>query len=103
MFHYELQEIKKYSYRQVIRTAFNTITRYQEYITNALTVTLSNGHLEATNNIIKTIKRTGHGYTNFRRLRLRARYILLSKNCTNQDYRPLYFSQEKESKTEKTA
>lgn len=103
LFHYELQEIKKYSYRQVIRTAFNTITRYQEYITNALTVTLSNGHLEATNNIIKTIKRTGHGYTNFRRLRLRARYILLSKNCTNQDYRPLYFSQEKESKTEKTA
>ena len=39
LFHYELQEIKKYSYRQVIRTAFNTITRYQEYITNALTVT----------------------------------------------------------------
>ncbi|MGY3815714.1 transposase [Globicatella sulfidifaciens] len=55
LLHYDLQVIKKYSYRQVIRTAFNTITHYQEYITNALTVTLSNGYLEATNNIIKTI------------------------------------------------
>ncbi|MGX7099613.1 transposase [Globicatella sanguinis] len=63
----------------MIRTAFNTISKYQEYIFNALTVTLSYGHLEATNNIIKSLKRTEHGYTNFRRLRLRTRYILLSK------------------------
>lgn len=63
----------------MIRTAFNTISKYQEYISNALTVTLSYGHLEATNNIIKSLKRTEHGYTNFRRLRLRTRYILLSK------------------------
>lgn len=94
LFQFELQEIKKYSYRQVVRTAFNTLTKYQESISNALTVTLSNGHLEATNNMIKTLKRTGHGYTNFRRLRLRARYILLSRNQMNRHIRPLYFSQE---------
>lgn len=103
LFQYELQEIKKYSYRRVIRTAFNTLSKYQEYISNALTVTLSNGHLEATNNIIKTLKRTGHGYTNFRRLRLRARYILLSKNRSNKEYRPLYFSHDVKLENRKVA
>ncbi len=47
------------------KVALNTFRRYQESITNAIELPYSNAKLEATNKLIKDIKRNAFGYRNF--------------------------------------
>ncbi len=45
-----------------MKTAIKTLTLYKDYIVNALNNCASNGRLEATNNLIKVIKRVAFGF-----------------------------------------
>lgn len=47
------------------KTTLNTIIRYKQYVTNAIELPYSNAKLEATNKLIKDIKRNAFGYRNF--------------------------------------
>ena len=48
-----------------LRTVFRTFLRHKQYIKNALETDYSNAKLEATNKLIKDIKRLGFGFRNF--------------------------------------
>lgn len=48
-----------------MKTAVKTLTTYKEFIVNALNNDASNGRLEATNNLIKVIKRVAYGFHSF--------------------------------------
>ena len=60
------------------KTALTTFCRYQKYITNAIELPYSNAKLEATNKLIKDIKRNAFGYRNFDNFKKR---IYLALNC----------------------
>ena len=47
------------------QTVFRTFLRHKQYIKNALETDYSNAKLEATNKVIKDIKRLGFGFRNF--------------------------------------
>ncbi|MDO4668163.1 MAG: transposase, partial [Streptococcus sp.] len=66
------------------KTALNTFIRYKNYITNAIELPYSNAKLEATNKLIKDIKRNAFGYRNFENFKQRI-YIALNikKEKTN--------------------
>ena len=49
----------------LFQTVFKTFLKYKEKIVNALQVPYSNAKLEATNNLIKLIKRNAFGFQNF--------------------------------------
>lgn len=53
------------SLNHTFKTALNTFIRYKTYITNAMELPYSNARLEATNKLIKDIKRNAFGYRNF--------------------------------------
>ncbi len=48
-----------------MNTSIKTLTKYKDYIVNALTNTASNGRFEAINNTIKVVKRIAFGFRNF--------------------------------------
>lgn len=48
------------------KTVFTTFLKYRQYITNALELPYSNAKLEATNKLIKDIKRQAFGFRNFK-------------------------------------
>ncbi|MGT2951681.1 ISL3 family transposase, partial [Streptococcus cuniculi] len=53
------------SLNHTFKTALNTFIRYKTYIINAMELPYSNAKLEATNKLIKDIKRNAFGYRNF--------------------------------------
>ncbi|MGT2880739.1 transposase, partial [Streptococcus equinus] len=50
---------------QTFKTALRTILHYKEHVTNAIELPYSNTKLEATNKLIKDIKRQAFGFRNF--------------------------------------
>lgn len=50
---------------RTFKTALNTFIRYKNYISNTIELLYSNAKLEATNKLIKDIKRNAFGYRNF--------------------------------------
>lgn len=50
---------------QTFKTALRTILHYKEHVTNAIELPYSNTKLEATNKLIKDIKRNAFGFRNF--------------------------------------
>ncbi|HEM4435067.1 TPA: transposase, partial [Streptococcus suis] len=48
------------------KTVFKTFLKYKTYITNAMELPYSNAKLEATNKLIKDIKRQAFGFRNFK-------------------------------------
>ena len=50
---------------QTFKTALRTILHYKEHVTNAIELPYSNAKLEATNKLIKDIKRNAFGFKNF--------------------------------------
>ncbi|MGT2886742.1 transposase, partial [Streptococcus macedonicus] len=58
-----------------------TFSRYQKYITNAIKLPYSNAKLEATNRLIKDIKRNAFGYRNFDNFKKRIYLALNIKNA----------------------
>ncbi|MDO4667593.1 MAG: ISL3 family transposase [Streptococcus sp.] len=59
------------------KTTLNTFIRYKTYVTNAIELPYSNAKLEATNKLIKDIKRNAFGYRNFENFKQRI-YIALN-------------------------
>ena len=50
---------------QTFKTALRTILHYKEHVINAIELPYSNAKLEATNKLIKDIKRNAFGFRNF--------------------------------------
>ncbi len=71
---------------QTFKTALNTFIRYQAYITNAIELPYSNAKLEATNKLIKDIKRNAFGYRNFDNFKKR---IYLALNIAKEKTKPV--------------
>ena len=66
---------------QTFKTALNTFVRYKNHITNAIELPYSNAKLEATNKLIKDIKRNAFGYKNFEHFKKR---IFIALNTTKE-------------------
>jgi len=92
----QLERSKERSIKRYVRTTFQTLEKYLGSIENSCTYTLSNGHLEGINNKIKTLKRSGYGYRNFRHLRARILISFKLTEKTEKSNRPLTFEEEKE-------
>ena len=61
----ELIEENRSKVNHYFQTVFRTFLRHKQYIQNALETDYSNAKLEATNKLIKDIKRLGFGFRNF--------------------------------------
>ncbi|MBT1049018.1 ISL3 family transposase, partial [Streptococcus macedonicus] len=61
----------------VFTTVFKTFKKYKSYIANALELPYSNAKLEATNKLIKDIKRQAFGFRNFKNFKTK---ILIALN-----------------------
>ncbi|MGV3006639.1 transposase, partial [Streptococcus pluranimalium] len=59
---------------------FKTFLRYKDYIINALELPYSNAKLEATNKLIKDIKRQAFGFKTFKNFKTK---ILIALNTQN--------------------
>ena len=67
------------------QTVFRTFLRHKQYIQNALETDYSNAKMEATNKLIKDIKRLGFGFRNFINFKKRVFIILnIKKEKTYQ-------------------
>ena len=62
---FELIEENISKVNHYFQTVFRTFLRHKQYIQNALETDYSNAKLEATNKLIKDIKRLGFGFRNF--------------------------------------
>ena len=62
---FELIEENRNKVNHYFQTVFRTFLRHKQYIKNALETDYSNAKLEATNKLIKDIKRLGFGFRNF--------------------------------------
>ena len=62
-------------------TVFKTFKKYKEYIKNALELPYSNAKLEATNKLIKDIKRQAFGFRNFKNFKTK---ILIALNIKKE-------------------
>ena len=60
---------------------FRTFLRYKTYISNAMTYTYSKAKLEATNKLIKDIKRQAFGFRNFKNFKTK---ILITQNIQKE-------------------
>ena len=68
----------------IFQTIFRTFLRDQDKIINALELPYSNAKLEATNNLIKVIKRNAFGFRNFENFKTRILIALnIKKEITN--------------------
>src|SRR5699024_939478 len=61
----------------IFRTVFRTFRKDKKKVINAITLPYSNAKLEATNNLIKVIKRNAYGFRNFENFKKR---ILIALN-----------------------
>ena len=62
---FDLIEENRSKVNHYFQTVFRTFLRHKQYIQNALETDYSNAKLEATNKLIKDIKRLGFGFRNF--------------------------------------
>ena len=74
LFHYQKKRVDEFFeliqenlnvVNHYFQTVFRTFLRHKQYIKNALETDYSNAKLEATNKLIKGIKRLGFGFRNF--------------------------------------
>ena len=63
---FELLEDNLNLVNPAFKTVFKTFLKYKTYITNAIELPYSNAKLEATNKLIKDIKRQAFGFMNFK-------------------------------------
>ena len=78
---FELIEENRSKVNHYFQTVFRTFLRHKQYIKNALETDYSNAKLEATNKLIKDIKRLGFGFRNFINFRKR---ILITLNIKKE-------------------
>ena len=65
----------------IFRTVFRTFRKDKKKVINAITLPYSNAKLEATNNLIKVIKRNAYGFRNFENFKKR---ILIALNVKKE-------------------
>ena len=70
-----------FSTNHPFKITLTTFIRYQKYITNAIELPYSNVKPEATNKLIKDIKRNAFGYRNFDNFKKRIYLALNSKKA----------------------
>ena len=78
---FELLEDNLNLVNPAFKTVFKTCLKYKTYITNAIDLPYSNAKLEATNNLIKVIKRNAFGFRNFENFKKR---ILIALNIQKE-------------------
>ena len=93
LFHFQNKEPKKFfgliednlkKVHPLFQTVFKTFLKNKEKIVNALQLPYSNAKLEATNNLIKLIKRNAFGFRNFENFKKRIFIVLnIKKERTN--------------------
>ena len=66
---------------QTFKTALRTILHHKQHVINAIELPYSNAKLEATNKLIKDIKRNAFGYKNFEHFKKR---IFIALNTTKE-------------------
>ena len=80
LFHFQNKETEKFfgliednikKIHSLFQTVFKTFLKDKEKIVNALQLSYSNAKLEATNNLIKLIKRNAFGFRNFENFKKR--------------------------------
>ena len=82
---FDLIEENRSKVNHYFQTVFRTFLRHKQYIQNALETDYSNAKLEATNKLIKDIKRLGFGFRNFINFKKRVFIILnIKKEKTYQ-------------------
>ena len=90
LFHFQNKEPKKFFgliednlklVHSLFQTVFKTFLKDKEKIVNALQLPYSNAKLEATNNLIKLIKRNAFGFQNFENFKKR---ILIALNIKKE-------------------
>ena len=90
LFHFQNKEPDKFfgliednlkQLHPIFQTVFKTFLKDKEKIVNALQLPYSNAKLEATNNLIKLIKRNAFGFRNFENFKKR---IFISMNIKNE-------------------
>ncbi|WP_018371553.1 ISL3 family transposase, partial [Streptococcus massiliensis] len=69
------------SVNPIFQTVFKTFLKERDKIINALELPYSNAKLEATNNLIKVIKRNAFGFRNFDNFKTR---ILIALNIKKE-------------------
>ncbi|HEM5247793.1 TPA: transposase, partial [Streptococcus suis] len=81
---FELLEDNLNLVNPTFRTVFKTFLKYKTYIMNTMEIPYSNAKLEATNKLIKDIKRQAFGFRNFKNFKTKI-YIALNiqKERTN--------------------
>ncbi|WP_373712981.1 transposase, partial [Streptococcus sp.] len=65
----------------IFQTVFKTFLKDKDKVLNALELPYSNAKLEATNNLIKVIKRNAFGFRNFKNFKTR---ILIALNIKKE-------------------
>ncbi|MBM7643226.1 ISL3 family transposase [Streptococcus loxodontisalivarius] len=78
---FDLIQEKKKTVDPLFQPVFKTFIKDKKKIVNALELPYSNAKLEATNNLIKVIKRNAFGFRNFENFKKR---ILLALNATKE-------------------
>ena len=79
-YYYELYQLLLFHFQEknpAFSTVFKTFKKYNPYIANALELPYSNAKLEATNKLIKDIKRQAFGFRNFKNFKTK---ILIALN-----------------------
>ncbi|GAA5361119.1 hypothetical protein BOVMAS03_16710 [Streptococcus uberis] len=66
---------------KIFKTVFKTFIKHKTYITNGLETPYSNAKLEATNKLIKDIKRAAFGFQNFENFK---KHILITLNIKKE-------------------
>ena len=82
---FELIEENMSKVNHYFQTVFRTFLRHKQYIKNALETDYSNAKLEATNKLIKDIKRLGFGFRNFINFKKRVFIILNIVKTTREN------------------
>ena len=78
---FDLIEQERDSVNPIFQTVFKTFRKEKDKIMNALELPFSNAKLEATNNLIKVIKRNAFGFRNFENFKTR---ILIALNIKKE-------------------
>ncbi|VQZ99380.1 transposase [Streptococcus pneumoniae] len=98
LFHFQNKEPEKFfgliednlkQVHPIFQTVFKTFLKDKEKIVNALQLHYSNAKLEATNNLIKLIKRNAFGFRNFENFKKRI-FIALNIKKERTFYRPTF-------------
>ncbi|MCK4053871.1 transposase, partial [Streptococcus suis] len=84
----------------IFQTVFKTFLKDKDKVLNALELPYSNAKLEATNNLIKVIKRNAFGFRNFENFKKRILIALNSEKGWEEPFSAYLLKQERDKERE---